>query len=130
MATVLARDTKPELALRSALHVRGLRYRVHPRDLPGRPDLINRRRKLAVFVDGDFWHGNPEEWQRRGFDSMGAQFPEAKRAQWISKLQRNIQRDQEVNALLTAAGWRVLRVWESEIKANINAAADRIASEW
>src|SRR4051794_40927916 len=100
MAAVAGRDTRPELALRRALHARGLRYRVHARDVLGRPDLVNRARRVAVFVDGDFWHGNPAEWQRRGFDSMEEQFPAAKREHWAAKLTRNIERDREVTAAL------------------------------
>jgi DNA mismatch endonuclease, patch repair protein len=130
MAAVRGRDTKPELALRRALHARGLRYRVHPRDVPGHPDLVNRQRKIAVFVDGDFWHGNPKEWKRRGFDSMEAQFPERKRALWTTKLKRNVQRDREVDATLTAAGWQVLRFWESEIQTNLDAIAAQIIESW
>jgi DNA mismatch endonuclease (patch repair protein) len=130
MAAVRGRDTRPELALRRALHARGLRYRVHPRDVPGRPDLVNRARRIAVFVDGDFWHGNPAEWERRGFSSMEAQFPEEKRDQWTSKLRRNVERDREVDAALVAAGWRVVRVWESEVRSDLAAAVNRIAASW
>lgn len=130
MAAVRGRDTRPELALRRALHARGLRYRVHPRDVIGRPDLVNRRRRIAVFVDGDFWHANPAEWERRGFDSMEAQFPEAKRAEWVAKLSRNMARDDKVNAALKADGWYVVRVWESEIRANPDDVAQKIATEW
>jgi DNA mismatch endonuclease (patch repair protein) len=130
MAAVRGRDTRPELALRRVLHARGMRYRVHPRDVIGRPDLVNRARRVAVFVDGDFWHGNPAEWQRRGFDSMAAQFPEAKREHWTAKLKRNVDRDREVTAALEAAGWTVLRLWESEIRADVEGAADRIAAAW
>ena len=130
MAAVRGRDTRPEIALRRALHARGLRYRVHPRDVIGRPDLANRSRRVAVFVDGDFWHANPAEWERRGFDSMEAQFPASKRAAWVAKLSRNIERDAEVNAALGAEGWRVIRVWESEVRADPDAVADRIAGEW
>lgn len=130
MASVRGRDTRPELALRRALHARGVRYRLHPRDVAGRPDLANRLRKVAVFVDGDFWHANPAEWQRRGFDSMEAQFPMPKRAEWIAKLQRNIERDAEVNDALASAGWQVIRVWESEIQANPDGVADLIARRW
>jgi DNA mismatch endonuclease (patch repair protein) len=130
MAAVRGRDTRPELALRSALHARGLRYRVHPRDVPGRPDLVNRARRVAVFVDGDFWHGNPSEWERRGFESMEAQFPEAKRDRWAAKLGRNIERDRQVTAELEAAGWTVVRLWDSEVRADVDAAVERIARAW
>jgi DNA mismatch endonuclease, patch repair protein len=130
MAAVRGRDTRPELALRRALHARGIRYRLHPRDVIGRPDLANRSRKVAVFVDGDFWHANPREWERRGFESMEAQFPKPKRAEWAAKLRRNVERDAAVNKALAAEGWEVIRVWESEIRADPEAVADLIASRW
>lgn len=130
MATVKGRDTRPELRLRRALHARGLRYRTHAPDLAGRPDLVNRSRKIALFVDGDFWHGNPDDWKRRGFDSMEAQFRAGNRERWIAKLRRNVERDREVTALLETQGWLVIRVWESEVKADLEAVADRIASLW
>ena len=130
MAAVHGRDTRPEVALRQVLHARGLRYRVHPRDVPGRPDLVNRRRKVAVFVDGDFWHGNPDEWRRRGYDSMEAQFPASKRDHWTTKLKRNVARDAEVNEALRQQGWRVVRVWESDIQTDIGAAVEKIEAAW
>ena len=130
MGAVRGRDTRPELALRRALHARGVRYRLHPSDVVGRPDLANRSRKVAVFVDGDFWHANPAEWQRRGFDSMEAQFPTPKRAEWVAKLRRNVERDTKVNAALASEGWQIIRVWESELRADPEAVADVIAGQW
>jgi DNA mismatch endonuclease, patch repair protein len=130
MAAVRGRDTRPEVALRRVLHARGLRYRIHPRNVPGRPDLVNRRRKVAVFVDGDFWHGNPDEWRRRGYDSMEAQFPASKRDHWTTKLKRNVERDAEVNAALRQQGWRVVRVWESDVQTDIGAAVEKIEAAW
>jgi DNA mismatch endonuclease (patch repair protein) len=103
---------------------------VHPRDIPGNPDFANRSRKIAVFVDGDFWHANPAEWERRGFESMEEQFPSTKRSHWVSKLNRNIERDAEVNAILASRGWRTIRVWESEIRANLEAVADYVSMQW
>jgi DNA mismatch endonuclease (patch repair protein) len=85
---------------------------------------------VAVFVDGDFWHANPAEWQRRGFDSMEAQFPISKRAEWTAKLLRNVERDNEVNDALASQGWQVIRVWESEIRADPEGIADLVARRW
>jgi DNA mismatch endonuclease, patch repair protein len=130
MAAVRGQDTRPEVALRQALHARGLRYRIHPRDVPGRPDIVNRRRRIAVFVDGDFWHGNPDEWQRRGYDSMDAQFPASKREHWTNKLKRNIERDAEVDATLRKRGWQVVRVWESDIRTNLSDIVEEIKALW
>lgn len=101
------RDTKPELALRRLLHAAGYRYRVDYRiDLPGgsrvRPDIVFTKRKVAVFVDGCFWHGCPEHGVA----------PKTNQAYWGPKLERNIERDRRTGEHLEAAGWRVIRIWE------------------
>jgi DNA mismatch endonuclease (patch repair protein) len=123
MAAVRNKDSKAELALRRQLHARGLRYRLHARDLPGRPDLVIHKYRLAVFVDGDFWHGNA--WKVRGLARFEDQFP-SNRDFWVAKIRRNMQRDQEVTAALVAGGWTVVRLWESEVLASPAAAADRV----
>lgn len=101
--------TKPETLLRSALHRRGLRFR---KDLPIRvgggrpirPDIVFTRARVAVFVDGCFWHGCPDHQQ----------IPKSNPDYWVPKLERNIQRDREVDDAFTAANWLVVRVWEHE----------------
>lgn len=101
------RDTKPELALRSAVHRLGLRYRTAVRPVPSlarTADLVFSRVKLAVFLDGCFWHGCPEH----------SSLPQAHSSYWEPKLRRNKERDAETNAALRAAGWTVLRIWEHE----------------
>jgi len=103
------RDTTPELALRRLLHASGLRFRVDlpVRTGPGRavrPDVVFTRRRLAVFVDGCFWHSCPEHGRR----------PTANAAWWEEKLGRNSDRDAQQQAALQAAGWEVLRFWEHE----------------
>jgi DNA mismatch endonuclease (patch repair protein) len=123
MAAVRNKDSKAELALRRQLYARGLRYRLHARDLPGRPDLVVRKYRLAVFVDGDFWHGNA--WKVRGLARFEDQFP-SNRDFWVAKIRRNMQRDQEVTATLVANGWTVVRLWESDVLASPAAAADRV----
>lgn len=102
-------NTKPEMALRSALHALGYRYRKDLRlDLPGgvrvRPDIVFTARKVAVFVDGCFWHVCPEHGRQ----------PTTNEWYWTPKLRRNMERDQAANAALEAAGWRVVRLWEHE----------------
>jgi DNA mismatch endonuclease, patch repair protein len=112
-------DTAPELELRRRLHAAGLRYRVHQRPLPDlrrQADIVFRRARVAVFVDGCFWHGCPEHG-RRVHATNGWYWPE--------KIARNQRRDADTDARLTAAGWTVLRVWEHEPS---DAAARRVAS--
>lgn len=103
------RDTRPELVLRRALFSRGLRFRVdYPiccdDGRPIRPDVVFTRRRVAVFLDGCFWHGCPEHQV----------IPKANRGYWEPKLRRNRERDRETDRRLIGAGWRVVRVWEHE----------------
>ncbi len=101
------RDTGPELALRRALHARGLRYRVDhplPFDRRRRADILFTRAKVAVFIDGCFWHGCPEH----------GTMPRTNSAFWSAKIARNRSRDADTNARLQEAGWLVLRFWEHE----------------
>ena len=103
-----SRDTKPEVLLRSALHRRGLRFRkeygIPVDDRARRVDIVFTRRRLAVFVDGCFWHGCPAHGRE----------PTENNEYWQAKLRRNVERDQETTAALTTSGWRVLRIWEHE----------------
>lgn len=115
-----ARDTAPELALRRLLHARGLRYRVDFAPLPGlrrRADVVFTRARIAVFVDGCFWHRCPQH----------ATEPKSNALWWQGKLERNVQRDRDTDAVLAAAGWLVLRMWEHEDAAS---AADRVLTAW
>jgi DNA mismatch endonuclease (patch repair protein) len=114
MAAVRNKDSKAELVLRKALWARGLRYRKHVR-MTGKPDLVFGPARVAVFVDGDFWHGNA--WRLRNLPNMAAMFPH-RTAWWIGKIKRNIERDAEVNSALQRTGWKVLRFWESDILRN------------
>ncbi|MEU3740141.1 very short patch repair endonuclease [Streptomyces sp. NPDC032198] len=113
------RDTKPELALRSLLHAQGLRYRVDISPLTGvrrRADLVFPRQKLAIFVDGCFWHGCPDHFR-----------PAKKNAQmWQQKIEQNRSRDAETNRLLGDAGWTVMRFWEHE---DPRTSADRVIDQ-
>jgi DNA mismatch endonuclease (patch repair protein) len=100
------RDTAPEIAIRRAVHARGLRYRVDA-TLPGtrrRADLLFTRAKVAVFVDGCFWHGCPEH---------GTQ-PKRNASWWAEKIATNIRRDRDTDSHLAAAGWEVVRIWSHE----------------
>ena len=116
MSRVRRRDTAPELELRSELHRRGLRYRVDRRPLkgiPSRADLVFGPAKVAVYVDGCFWHSCPEH----------GTMPRSNEAFWQDKLGRNRERDAAVNEALAAQGWTVVRIWEHE---EIDTAADRV----
>jgi DNA mismatch endonuclease (patch repair protein) len=111
------RDTKPELAIRSAVHRMGLRYRVDVAPLPDRrrrADIVFPRQRVAVYVDGCFWHGCPEH----------GLVPRAHRDYWLEKIGRNRERDAETDAALREAGWMVVRVWEHEAS---TVAAARVA---
>lgn len=126
MAKVRNKDTRPELTVRRMLHAQGYRFRVHYRKLYGNPDIVFVRQRLAIFIDGDFWHGNA--WKVRGLPSLEAQFPN-RTDWWIAKLRRTMQRDAEVTTRLQAEGWRVLRFWESAIQADSQAVVDSIIAE-
>lgn len=112
------RDTKPELMLRRTLFREGLRYRVHYDRLPGTPDIVFTRQKVAIFCDGDFWHGKDWESRKRTLKKN--------RDYWIPKIERNIQRDRSVRAELEDMGWTVLRIWESAIKEDLDGAVERV----
>lgn len=116
MSRVPNRDTGPELLLRRRLWAMGCRYRLR-RKLPGSPDLVFVGRRLAVFVDGCFWHGC----------SLHHTLPAANRDFWLRKLERNQARDRRVDEELAAMGWTVLRVWEHEVRADLEGAATRVA---
>lgn len=123
MAAVRNKDSRAELALRRELHRRGARYRLHAPDVAGRPDLVVRKARLAVFVDGDFWHGN--SWRLRGLPSLEAQFP-TRTEWWTAKIRRNMERDEEVTRQLRTDGWRVIRLWESDVLRDPAAAAETV----
>lgn len=117
MSNLARLDTAPELALRKELHGRGLRYYVHRRPLPTlrrQADIVFPKCKVAVFVDGCFWHGCPQHGRREH---------RANAWYWPDKIERNIARDRDTDSRLFAAGWKVVRVWEHEQSRD---AADRI----
>lgn len=111
-------NTKPEIALRRAVHATGLRFRLNRRVVRYTPDFVLPRHHVAVFVDGCFWHGCPIHGPKvfRG--------PNA--ARWAAKIDANRARDRAADSAVTAAGWLVVRVWECETRADIKAAARRV----
>lgn len=108
MRAVRGRDTMPEMIVRRAVHQMGYRYRLHQRSLPGSPDLVFSKRRLALFVHGCFWHGHP--------GCSKATVPASNRDFWDNKLARNQQRDIQVQLALRDAGWHVEVLWECEVK--------------
>ena len=119
MERQLRRDTKPEMALRRELWRRGLRYRVDIAPLPGmrrRADVVFTRRKVAVYVDGCYWHSCP----------IHATMPKANREWWIAKLEANVARDRDTDARLRAADWTVVRVWEHEDPSDVAARLEQL----
>ena len=118
MSRVRNKDTDLECLVRSSLHRAGLRFRKNVRDLPGSPDIVFRRAKIAVFVDGDFWHGYQfQDWQDRV-----ALF-------WREKIAKNRDRDQKANKALESLGWKIIRVWQHDIESDVHAVVARIASD-
>ena len=115
MSRVRNRDTDLERVVRSALHRRGLRFRKHVAALPGRPDLSVARFRLAVFIDGDFWHGYR-------FPTWEHKLP----AFWRRKISLNRQRDARNFRALRRAGWTVIRLWQHEIERDLNACVERV----
>lgn len=111
MSTVKSKNTKPELRVRSWLHKRGFRFRLHGKDLPGVPDVILPKYKTAIFVHGCFWHQHP--------GCKKATIPRTNYEFWKQKLERNVERDIEHVGQLKQRGWRVITVWECEVTKDI-----------
>ncbi|MBM4327120.1 MAG: DNA mismatch endonuclease Vsr, partial [Deltaproteobacteria bacterium] len=119
MRRVRSRNTTPELAFRQALWAKGLRYKLHHGELPGKPDIVFPAKRLAVFVDGDYWHGGQSV--RRNLASLEEQFSKSQSiSYWLEKIRGNMNRDCVSTARLLASGWRVLRFWASEIEKNLD----------
>ncbi len=112
MCKIRGKNTKTELLFRKALWKKGIRYRVDNKKLPGKPDVSIQKYKLAIFIDGEFWHGY--NWDERK-DNI-----KSNRDFWVPKIERNMQRDREVNQQLMDMGYTVFRFWEKEIKNELN----------
>ncbi|CAZ95877.1 very short patch repair endonuclease [Zobellia galactanivorans] len=112
MSKIKGKNTKPELAFRKALYAAGYRYRIDYKKLIGKPDIALKKYKTVIFIDGEYWHGY--NWEERK--------PKVKtnREFWIAKIERNIQRDEEVNVELERLGYKVFRFWETEIKKELD----------
>lgn len=118
MSKIRGKNTKPELAFRKALWAAGYRYRIDYKKLIGKPDIALKKYKTVIFIDGEFWHGH--NWEER------KQKIKSNREFWIPKIERNIQRDGEVNQALKAMGYTVFRFWESDIKKNLDSCLQEV----
>jgi DNA mismatch endonuclease (patch repair protein) len=118
MARIRSRNTRPELALRRALYAAGVRgWRCHSKHLPGKPDLAFTRWRVAVFVDGCFWHGHPDFFT-----------PGKSGAYWDAKIVRTKERDRQANRALAEAGWEVIRLWDFEVEDDLDVCVRRVVS--
>ncbi|KWW97916.1 DNA glycosylase [Carbonactinospora thermoautotrophica] len=116
MAAIRSTNTGPERALRAALRATGASgYRIHYRSLPGKPDVAFTRWKVAVFVDGAFWHGHPDHFN-----------PETASEYWREKIKRNQERDRQADEALRALGWTVLRFWDFELRDDPGGVIERV----
>jgi DNA mismatch endonuclease, patch repair protein len=118
MRQVKSQDTMPEVLLRKALRAQGIvGYRLHRKDIAGNPDLVFTRWRVAVFVDGGWWHGHPNKWWKGRSGDY-----------WDAKIQRNIDRDRRIDATLAEQGWAVVRLWDFEVAKTPEAAVEKIRS--
>lgn len=108
MAGIRAKNTKPEIAVRKLLHGLGFRFRLHRKDLPGKPDIVLPKWRVAIFVHGCFWHGHN--------NCRLFRFPKSRPEFWETKIGANIARDKIDSARLAETGWRVLQIWECALK--------------
>lgn len=115
MSRISGRNTQPELALRKSLWGIGYRYRVKTQ-LPGKPDIVFPQKRVAVFVDGCFWHKCSKHFVK----------PKTRTEFWMDKINKNCERDKRVTKELKQSGWKVLRFWEHEIKENLPACVERV----
>ena len=107
MSQIRGSDTRPEIAVRSYLHRNGLRFRIHDKKLPGKPDIALKKYNTAIFIDGCFWH--------RHKGCKYSYTPKSRVKFWRTKFEKNIERDKDVNKLLKDLSWNVIRIWECEI---------------
>lgn len=120
MSQIRSQDTKIEIRLRKALWHLGIRYRVNYPALPGKPDIAITKHKIAIFCDGEFWHG--KDWQAK------KEKINSNRDYWIPKIERNIMRDAEIDKKLHALDWKVLRFWGRDIQKNLEACISDVQS--
>lgn len=121
MSRIKGRNTGPELRLRSLLHRAGFRFRLHTKDLPGKPDVVLPRYRTAIFVHGCFWH--------RHEGCRNATMPSTRAEFWQEKFDGNVERDRRNRTALEAAGWTVITVWECDLKADADRIVEQLSTE-
>ncbi len=120
MGKIRGKNTKPELAFRKALYAAGYRYRIDYKKLVGKPDIALKKYRTVIFIDGEFWHGH--NWEERKHKiKTNKEF-------WIPKIERNLQRDREVNQALDQLGYTVFRFWEREVKKDLERCLQMVVS--
>ena len=127
MSAIRSTGGKTEVALRSILHRRGLRFRKNYAKLVGKPDIVFPRARVAVFIDGDYWHARV--LREQGPEALYGRIKTANRDYWIDKFTRRVKRDDEVTAALEKDGWTVLRFWESDVRADLKGTAEQVVGE-
>ena len=115
MAAIRSKDTKPEIIVRRGLWIRGFRYRLNHKRLPGHPDLVLRKYRTCIFVNGCFWHGHLIDMDKLE-NSNCCKIPNTNRDFWVEKIRRNKERDREEQRALASMGWHCITVWECELK--------------
>lgn len=121
MSKIRSKNTKPEIILRKALFSKGFRYRIHDKNLPGKPDIVLPKYRTVIFVHGCFWHYHS--------DCKEGKVPKTNTKFWAEKLSKNIERDLKHNLALTALGWKIITVWECEIEKRLTAVLDKLMEE-
>ena len=124
MSHIRSRNTKPEIKVRQWLWQHGYRYRLCVKGVPGKPDIVMRKYRTAIFVNGCFWHGHEIEWRNengewRVENSECCKLPQSNREFWVNKIRRNQERDQQNYQVLQENGWQVLVIWECQLKASV-----------
>jgi DNA (cytosine-5)-methyltransferase 1 len=118
MSRVASKNTAPEIKLREALEAKNLEFNTNPANILGKPDIVFPSKRVVIFIDGDFWHGG--QWVKRQLSSLEEQFQHTETQNyWLHKIRRNMERDSIITSKLTAEGWTVIRLWESDIYKNL-----------
>jgi len=108
MSKIRSKDTKPEILVRKFLHSKGFRYKLHVKDLPGKPDIVLPKYNSVIFVQGCFWHGH--------LGCRNFVIPKTRTEWWTNKINKNIARDQDSSRKLSEAGWKIIEIWECDLK--------------